>query len=134
MKLIDKIKIIERKRIIDSRGWFVKVINGYEEFLPNSTGEIYLIQADIGESRANHYHPIAKEWFTLIQGKALMLIEDVNTKEKMQIILDEKKPKTIFTPNYIAHSFNNIGDIPYILVAYADVLYDAADTIPYKII
>ena len=70
MKLEGRIKIIERKKIIDSRGWFLKVITGKEEYLPQFTGEVYLISANPGESRANHYHNEANEWFTLVPRKS----------------------------------------------------------------
>ena len=132
MSLDKKIKIINRKRINDPRGWFLKVIHGDEANLPNFTGEVYIISADKNECRANHYHYIANEWFTLIKGKALMKIEDIESKERMEIVLDEKNPQTIYVPNCIAHSFQNLSDKNYILVTYTDKLYKPADTVPYK--
>ena len=133
MNLSDKIKIIDRNKIFDSRGWFLKVINGLEKNLPSHTGEVYVISAGQGESRANHYHLIANEWFTLIKGKALMVMEDIHTKERLEIKLDADKPQTIYVPRNIAHGFNNISNENYILVTYSDVLYDPKDTISYQL-
>ncbi len=133
MKLEDRIQIIKRKRISDSRGWFLKVINGKEDFLLNHTGEVYIISADPGECRANHYHNKAREWFSLIKGKAEMKLEDVKTKESISISLSEEDPVTIFVPPGIAHSFNNKGYGAYILVTYTDVLFDPKDTINYQL-
>ncbi len=133
MSLKDKIQIINRNKISDSRGWFLKVINGKEDKLPNYTGEVYLISAHPGESRANHFHPKAHEWFTLVNGRAQMYIEDIQTKEKLLLELDGDNPQTVYVPNNIAHSFVNNSDLPYILVAYANELYDPADTVGYKI-
>jgi dTDP-4-dehydrorhamnose 3,5-epimerase-like enzyme len=132
MKLKQKIKIIDRKRINDSRGWFLKIITGKEEFVPSFTGEVYMIYAKPGETRANHYHPEACEWFTLVAGKAMLLLEDISSKEKLYIELDSENPQTIYVPNQIAHSFENISPEPYMLVTYTDKLYDPADTINYK--
>jgi dTDP-4-dehydrorhamnose 3,5-epimerase-like enzyme len=133
MKLKHKIKIIQRNKIADSRGWFLKIITGKEEHIPLHTGEVYMVNAKPGESRANHYHLQANEWFTLVAGKALMLVEDVSTKERMSIELDSDNPRTIYVPNQIAHSFENISSEPYLLVTYSDRLYDPADTIIYKL-
>jgi dTDP-4-dehydrorhamnose 3,5-epimerase-like enzyme len=133
MRLIDKIKIIPRNKIIDNRGWFLKVIDGKEENLPQHTGEIYLIQAKPGETRANHYHNEASEWFTLIQGKADMHLEDIETGESLEIALNSDTPFTIFVPALIAHSFENASNEPYVLVAYANRMYDPEDTVGYTL-
>lgn len=133
MKLKDKIQIIERKKISDLRGWFLKVINGYEDKLPDFTGEVYVISANVGECRANHYHSKANEWFTLIQGKAEMIIEDIVSKEQLMITLDSKHPQTVFIPSKIAHAFRNTSNEPYILVTYTDKLFDPEDTVNYEL-
>lgn len=133
MNLKDRIQIIERNKIMDSKGWFLKVITGKEDYLPDCTGEVYLISAKEGACRANHYHKEANEWFTLVEGKALMLIEDIKTKEKIKIELDSENPKTIYVPNNIAHAFQNVGDEQYILVTYTNLLYKAEDTVSYTL-
>ncbi len=134
MLLEERVKIISRQKLIDQRGWFLKIINGHESDLPSHTGEVYSILANPGESRANHYHRVAQEWFTLIQGQAQLQLEDVYTRERMLIRLDAKDPRTIFIPNNIAHSIVNLGCEPYILIAYSDQLYDPIDTIPYELV
>ena len=131
MKLSDRIKIIDRKKKLDSRGWFLKILTGTEESLPKFTGEVYIVSALPGESRANHFHIETCEWFTLIQGKALLLLEDVDTKERLRIELDSENPQTIYVPYNIAHSFINESIYPYMLMAYTNKLYDSSDTIPY---
>jgi len=132
MLLRNRIKVIPRERLVDKRGWFVKVINGKESHLSSDIGEIYSILANPGETRANHYHDLAQEWFTLIQGKAELQLEDIYTKEKICLCLDSDNPQTIFVPNKIAHSFINHARDPFILIAYSDQQYDPADTIPYE--
>jgi dTDP-4-dehydrorhamnose 3,5-epimerase-like enzyme len=132
MKLEQKIKIIRRNKISDSRGWFLKIITGREDSLPSFTGEVYMICALPGETRANHYHVEACEWFTLVTGKADMILEDISTKERITISLDSANPQTIFVPANIAHSFANTGHESYMLVTYTDRLYEPSDTISYK--
>ena len=134
MALKDKITTIERKKLGDTRGWFMKVIDGKEEGLPEHTGEIYLTHASgKGQVRGNHYHDKAKEWFTLLQGKAELKLMDMGTEEVIIIELSENEPKTIVIPPGVAHAFLNTEEEPFLLLAYTDELYDPVDTISYSL-
>ena len=88
MSLSDKIQLITRKILADNRGWFLKVIDGKEENLPNYTGEIYFTNASPGQSKGGHYHLKASEWFTLINGICDLHLVDVETGEKIESILE----------------------------------------------
>lgn len=131
MALKDKIEIIERKKLGDTRGWFMKVIDGHEKGLPEHTGEIYLTYASgKAQVRGNHYHDKAKEWFTLLQGKSELKLMDMTTKEVITIDLCANEPKTVVIPPNVAHAFYNPQEEPFLLLAYTDELYDPVDTIP----
>ncbi|WP_281637366.1 WxcM-like domain-containing protein [Flavobacterium marginilacus] len=132
MGLLSKIEIIERKKIEDSRGWFLKVINGLEYNLPTYTGEVYLTNASYGESKGGHYHVKANEWFTLITGECELKMVDILTGEKQTIYLSSSHPQTIYVPNHIGHIFINRGASDFILLAYSDQLYMPEDTIIYE--
>lgn len=131
MSINNKVKIIKRNRLEDCRGWFLKVINGLEDNLPHSTGEVYVTSAKAGEAKGGHYHPKANEWFTLIVGNCLLKLVDVENNESMELKLSSDDPVTIFVPNNVAHIFENRSNSEFILIAYSDLLYDPADTIPY---
>ena len=132
MALKDKIKIIARKLYSDDRGWFLKVIDGHEENLPKSTGEIYLTNAKPGQTKGGHYHIQAVEWFTLVNGSCDLHLVDIESGENLVIKLDASLPKTVFVPSKIAHSFLNTSDSEFLLVAYTNILYDPLDTVPYE--
>jgi dTDP-4-dehydrorhamnose 3,5-epimerase-like enzyme len=133
--LNDKIRIIDRTFRSDSRGWFLKALTGLEEFITSGTGEIYLTMAHPGQWRANHYHYRADEWFTVFAGKARVILEDVQTKERMELMIEASSPKTVFAPAGVAHVFINASQTePMILVAYANETYDPSDTFPYDLI
>lgn len=132
MSQIEKVKIITRRLITDERGWFFKAITGTEENIPNHTGEVYLTMGKPGQSKGGHYHPKAVEWFTVIEGKALLKLEDIETKERMEIEMSLEEAQSVFVPNGVAHIFENAGDTNFITLAYTDLLYDPADTIAYK--
>lgn len=133
MSQIDKVQIINRRLIADERGWFLKAITGTEEGIPNHTGEVYLTMGKPGQTKGGHYHPEAVEWFTIIQGSAVLKLEDMETHEYRDIEMSLEKAITVFIPNNVAHIVVNNSDKDFILLAYTDKLYDPKDTIPYSI-
>ena len=132
MSLIDNMRFIPRRLIADERGWFLKVIDGKEEGLPAHTGEIYLTHAVPGQARGNHYHPRTAEWFTMLTGAAQLIVEDRFTGERREFALSAIEPQTVYMPAELSHVFVNPADAtePFLLLAYAENLYDPADTIP----
>lgn len=133
MAQIDKVHIINRKIIVDERGWFFKAMTGKEEGVPSHTGEIYLTMGKPGQAKGGHYHPEAVEWFTIIEGSAILKLEDMDTHEKRQIEMSLEKAITVFIPNNVAHVVVNNSNNDFILLAYTDKLYDPKDTIAYQI-
>ncbi len=133
MSQIDKVRIIPRRLISDDRGWFLKAITGTEEDIPSHTGEVYLTMGKPGQAKGGHYHPEAVEWFTLIEGEAILKLEDMETHERRDIAMSLEKAMTVFIPNKVAHIVVNDADRDFILLAYTDKLYDPKDTIPYTI-
>ena len=133
MAQINKVHIINRRLIVDDRGWFLKVITGKEEGIPSHTGEVYLTMGKPGQAKGVHYHPEAVEWFTIIEGSALLKLEDMETHERKDIEMSFEKAITVFIPNNVAHVVVNNSDKDFILFAYTDKLYDPKDTIAYTI-
>lgn len=132
MAQIDKVYIINRRLIADDRGWFLKAITGTEECIPSHTGEVYLTMGKPGQAKGGHYHPEAVEWFTIIEGSAILKLEDMETHEKREIEMSLEKAITVFIPNNVAHIVVNNSDKDFILLAYTDKLYNPADTIAHK--
>ena len=135
MSLIDAVQLIPRRLISDKRGWFLKVIDGHEEGIPPHTGEVYLTLAHPGQNRGNHYHPKTAEWFTVIDGRALLQVMDPQTGARAEWWLDSAEPRTVFMPAGLAHVFINPADAEgsFLLLAYAANLYDPADTIAFAV-
>ena len=123
MSQIDKVRIIPRRLISDERGWFLKAITGTEEDIPSHTGEVYLTMGKPGQGKGGHYHPEAVEWFTVIEGEAVLQLEDMSLEKAI----------TVFIPNNVAHIVKNNSDKEFILLAYTNKLYDPKDTISYTI-
>ena len=85
-----------------------------------------------GQSKGGHYHLQALEWFTIIEGDAMLKLEDITTHEKLEIEMSLSKAITVFIPNNVAHIITNNGDKNFILLSYTDKLYDPKDTIVYN--
>lgn len=135
MKLLDRIRIYPRQRRGDARGWLLKCIDGHEAWLPDRTGEVYVVMGKPGEIRGGHFHPLAQEWFTLLQGSATLLLADPATGERAELSLTDEQPVTVHVPAGIAHAFRagqHEGELPMLLSAYSDRLYDPADTVPFS--
>ena len=133
MSQIDKVRIIPRRLIADDRGWFLKAITATEEYTPSHPGAVSLTMGKPGQAKGGHYHPEAVEWFTIIEGSAILKLEDMETHERRDIEMPFEKAQTVFIPNGVAHIVVNNSDKNFILLAYTDKLYDPADTIPYNI-
>lgn len=133
MSQIDKVKIIPRRLLKDERGWFLKAITGTEENIPNHTGEVYLTMGKPGQAKGGHYHPEAVEWFTIVQGSAILKLEDMETHERRDIPMSLAKAITVFIPNQVAHVVVNDSNEDFILLAYTDKLYNPKDTISHTI-
>lgn len=131
--LVQKIQIIPRKRIEDKRGWFLKILDDQGFPFSQDVKEVYFTAAFPKETKGNHFHYEASEWFTLIEGTCMIVLEDSGTKERHEKILDSSNPETIFVPPLIAHKFVNIGKGNFILCALTDRYFDTSDTVPYNL-
>jgi len=129
MKLSERIQIIPRKKLVNDTGWFLKTMTGSENDLPATFGECYVSSGLPGQSRAGHYHGLATEWFTLLEGTCILKLVDIETGEKTSISLDADKPETIVVPPRIAHLFENNGANTFILSVYSSERFDPSDTI-----
>ena len=96
MSQIEKVRVIPRRLISDDRGWFLKAITGTEEDIPSHTGEVYLTMGKPGQAKGGHYHPEALEWFTVIQGEAILKLEDIETHERLDIPMSLDKAISVF--------------------------------------
>jgi dTDP-4-dehydrorhamnose 3,5-epimerase-like enzyme len=123
---------IERRKIVDPRGFFLKTMTGFEPDLPQLFGEIYVIKGNRGNARANHYHNAATEWFTLLQGKVRLNLKHVDTGEIASLLLTEEIPVTVRVNPRVAHSLIGVNDLDYILMAYTDMRYDPVDTVAHQ--
>ncbi len=121
----------------DTRGGLLKIL--MRQHLPERArefGEIYISWAEPGAVKANHYHEHTTEWFTLLRGRARLVLLDPRTGERDEIPLSEEEPVVVMVPPGVAHALLNDGPSRADLLAYADRPYDPdnPDTIPYEVV
>ena len=83
--------------------------------------------------RGGDYHFEAVEWFTIIEGNAILKLEDIETHERLDIEMSLEKAITVFIPSNVAHIVVNNSNEDFILLAYTDKIYDPSDTIAYVV-
>lgn len=132
MKNSNDIYTLQRKKLTDSRGWFLKFIDGNEPNNPFPC-EIYITSAREGETKGGHYHKQAQEWFLILKGKALLKVVDIINNEKVEITMSEANPTVIYIPPQKAHQFYNMGSEEFLLLAFTDLKYFPEDTIKFEI-
>lgn len=88
-------------------------------------GEIYLTAAHTGQVKGNHYHRRTREWFCLVQGRARLVTQEMETGKIREFAMSADEPVTIEVPPHVAHAIQCVGDEMAIVLAYADQPYDA---------
>ena len=120
----------------------VSVAGFLVEFLKNSEldekefGQIYVATLAPGAVRGNHYHEEKHEYFIVI-GKVKVVLENIKTKERQEIILDSSEDSItrLYIKPFTAHTFHNISDKDVVLVVYTQKEYhlEEPDTHKYDI-
>lgn len=99
--------------------------------------QVYAATILPNETRGDHYHKEKTEWYIVLDGKVKVVLEDVKTKKRRELVLDSSKDFSIriCIPNDIAHTFTNISDSTVVVIAYVNKIYDPKnpDTYDYKV-
>jgi len=123
----------------DPRGFLVDFLKADElKGDDKKFGQIYFITFEKpGAIRGNHYHKTKKEWFVVGQGKLMIILEDIKTKERESIILDgdDDKYVRLSVGENIAHALINLTPFAY-AVNYCNKPYhdDNPDSIFYELV
>lgn len=130
------VKLSPLKQFRDNRGSLVVFLKGSElNDTQKMFGQIYFATfAQKGTVRGNHYHKTRHEWFGIVHGKVTVVMEDVRTKKRKEIVLSAKRDANIkleIVP-YVAHAIKSMTKYASLL-SYADE-WSKEDTYFYKLI
>ena len=62
-----------------------------------------------GQIRGQHYHSRKIERFSVVKGKAKLIIREILSRNKIEYILDGENPSYVDIPIWYTHSLENIG-------------------------
>jgi UDP-2-acetamido-2,6-beta-L-arabino-hexul-4-ose reductase len=113
----------------DARGWLIEVLRG--DAINEEIKHIHFSISKPNAIRGKHYHKRKVEWFCVVKGVAKLMLEDVNTKEKKELILSEENPVSVEIHPYVAHTLQNIGSSEMHLLAIVNEVFDPKDTDTY---
>lgn len=124
MESIDTKKLVKH---VDNRGWLAEIFRPSDV---NNTmkGQVTVTTAHPGIVKANHYHEKMNEWYCVIQGKMHLVLKDMKTGEKKDVMLSEDDLKIIKINPGVAHGFKNVGDGMLFVLMYIDRPFDPNDT------
>jgi dTDP-4-dehydrorhamnose 3,5-epimerase-like enzyme len=130
-------KIEHYEKFNDKRGQLVVFLrNKNLEKKLKEFGQIYFVTFDKkGVIRGNHYHKKIREWFGVVNGRVKVVLVDIKTNEKKQMILDGNSKKYLrleIGPN-IAHGFKSISDHVSLLNC-TDTEWSKEDVFPMEVI
>lgn len=96
----------------------------------------FISKSQPGIIRGNHYHTRKQEWFYIVEGRAKIVIEDIETKHREEIEIDADEGRILFIPSNKAHAMQNISNRELIILAFVNESFDPADpdTFIYKVI
>jgi len=126
-----EIRKLEVKK--DERGWLAEMLRREEMGSHTRFGQFLITTANPGYVKGNHYHKRKTEWFCVIKGRAEVTFENVKTREKKTIILDEKEPTIVKINPFTNHSVKNIGKEEMYLLAYVDDVYEEKDSDTFRV-
>ena len=123
----------------DKRGFLVEFLKSSELAEDEKHfGQIYLTTIKGECVRGNHYHQRKREFYVIMSGKASLVLEDINTKERKEFEIDASEGNLvrISVGRNVAHAIKNISDQDVILCAYTNKEYDenAIDQEVYKLL
>jgi len=91
---------------------------------------IAFMELRAGGIRGNHYHRVKEEGVYVIQGEAVLLVEDVQSKARDSVPL--QAGDLAFIPPGVAHALRTVQ--PGQAIEFSPARYDAADTYRYALV
>jgi quercetin dioxygenase-like cupin family protein len=88
-----------------------------------------VIETRMGSVRGNHYHKVKEEWIYVMQGELLLMVEDIQTKERASVPLQTGDLVMIQTG--IAHVLRTVK--PGQAIEFSPTRFNPADIFPFPL-
>jgi UDP-2-acetamido-2,6-beta-L-arabino-hexul-4-ose reductase len=126
-------KTVKLGEFSDKRG---NLVENTEENIMLSSRHFFISKSIPGVIRGNHYHKRKTEYFIIVQGKCLIVVEDINSRSKESLEISDSDNLAVLMEPKKAHAIKNIGKNQLILLALVNEKLDHEnpDTYPYRVI
>jgi dTDP-4-dehydrorhamnose 3,5-epimerase-like enzyme len=115
-------RLLEKKE--DERGWLIELFKG--SLLDDKIkGQVYSFSINPGAKRGNHYHKRKTEWFSILEGRCKLILEQDGEEE--EIILESENPLLVKVLPNVRHTFENENEEKAIVIAYIDEEFNPND-------
>jgi|WetSurMetagenome_2_1015567.scaffolds.fasta_scaffold05996_4 UDP-2-acetamido-2,6-beta-L-arabino-hexul-4-ose reductase len=126
-----RINIRKIEKHEDSRGWLIEVLRA--DTTNEDIKHIHFSTSKPNAVRGKHYHKRKFEWFCVVKGVAKLILEDINTKERQELILSEENPLSVEIHPYVVHTIQNIGSSDMYLLSIVNEVFDLKDADTYGV-
>jgi dTDP-4-dehydrorhamnose 3,5-epimerase-like enzyme len=123
----DFIELVSHK---DERGFLFEIMRFKDYNIPG-TGQLYTFSIQPHKRRGDHYHLKKQEWFTCVNGKAVVLLTSSDGIDKI-IEISAENPKIIYAAPGTSHALINQTDEVAIIVSYASTQHNPEDEDTYR--
>ncbi len=106
----------------DERGTFSELVRS------NCKGQFSFSTTNKKFIRGNHFHTKKIERFSVIKGKAKILLRNIGSNDILEYVLDGNEPSYVDIPVWFTHSIENIGSETLITTFWTNEFYDMNDT------
>jgi len=128
--LLDAVQVLPARRRTDERGYLHVPLDANQIGDGLAFGEVYVVRSEApGDRRGDHLHPETAEWFSVIEGHAVLQLRDPETGQVREVALRSNEPTTVFVPAGLAHCLVNQGPGPMIAVAVSSRPFADADVV-----
>jgi len=87
------------------------------------------IEVRVGSDRGNHYHKVKEEWVYVMQGKVLVVVQDIETSARASVPLE--KGDLLFIQTGIAHVLRPVESGQ--ALEFSRARFDATDIYPFPL-
>lgn len=128
-----EIETSELRAYHDDRGGLFENI---DPKIMNETKHFFISYSNPGVIRGNHYHTRKSEWFLIIKGTTKIVVEDIETKERAEMIVKAEDHKLVHMVPNKSHAMENIGNDEMVVLALVNEVFDQndPDTFEYKVL
>jgi UDP-2-acetamido-2,6-beta-L-arabino-hexul-4-ose reductase len=110
----------------DSRGTLFEVLR--PEHVSNAPfGQVLVTTAKPGQTKGGHYHKRKREWYCVIEGKGLLMLDDKKNGQHAEMMLDGNIPMVVELPIGVFHKITNTGTKDLLLLVYVNEAYNSKD-------